>query len=305
MDSLTGQLLGITTVLCWTLSVQLFEFASKRIGAVFVNIIRISVALSFFTVLLYCRKGLLLPTDFPAHSWFLLSLSGVVGFFIGDIFLFKALVALGPRLTMLLQTLSAPMAALIGWVFLDEKYRMLQWLGMLVVLIGVAAVVLEKHGDRQGAQRLANRCGNRYGVLCALLAVVGQATGLILSKAGMQVDGGYLDPFGATHIRAFAAFVCFIVFFIVTGKFTQFVEVVHDTKAIVVTAIGAVLGPFIGVSLSLWALHYLTAGVAATMFSLTPICIIPFAVFLHKEHVSVRAMIGALVAVLGVYLLTL
>ncbi|MFT5700798.1 MAG: drug/metabolite transporter (DMT)-like permease [Desulforhopalus sp.] len=304
MEDITGELLGVLTVLCWTLSVQFFEFASKRVGAVTVNIVRISVALSLFSLLLYYRQGVLLPTHFPLQSWFLLSLSGIVGFFIGDIFLFRALVELGPRLTMLIQTLAAPMAALIGWWFLDEKYRIFQWLGMLVTLIGVYTVVLEKNGRVGGAQKLTSRPRSRFGVWFALLAMLGQAIGLILSKAGMRVEGGYLDPFEATHVRVFAAFVCFALFSTVTGKVTRVVVALKDRKAIGATAIGATLGPFIGVSLSLWSLHFMTAGVAATLFSLTPVCIIPFGIFLHKEQVSVRAMVGAVVAVAGVYLLT-
>ncbi|EKD38671.1 MAG: hypothetical protein ACD_75C00649G0001, partial [uncultured bacterium] len=50
--------------------------------------------------------------------------------------------------------------------------------------------------------------------------------------------------------------------------------------------------------------HYLTSGIASTFFALVPICIIPFSIYLHKEHVSVRAVAGAVVAVGGVYLLS-
>jgi|GEM_PF-3024608 len=74
-------------------------------------------------------------------------------------------------------------------------------------------------------------------------------------------------------------------------------------KAVACTAVGAAIGPFVGVSLSLLTLHYLPTGVASTFFSLIPICIIPFSISLHKEHVSLRAMGGAVMAVFGVYLL--
>jgi drug/metabolite transporter (DMT)-like permease len=269
-----------------------------------VNVVRISVALFLFSVLLFWREGLLLPIHYPLHCWLLLGLSGVVGFFVGDIFLFQALVELGPRLTMLVQTLSAPTAALIGWLFLDETYGPGQWLGMFVTLAGVLAVVLEKSGSAGGAKHLPNRKGKSFGVWCALLAMLAQASGLILSKAGMRVDASYIDAFGATQIRAFAAFVCFVLFILARGKGAQLMVAVKDSKAVVATAIGATLGPFLGVSLSLWTLHYLTAGVAATFFSLVPICIIPFAILYHKERVSMRAIAGAVVAVAGVYLLT-
>ncbi|MCP4338084.1 MAG: EamA family transporter, partial [Desulfobulbaceae bacterium] len=119
-----GEAIALTTVLCWTFSVQFFAVASKEVGAIPVNIIRISFALLLFSILLLFKEGALLPVDFPLRSWFLLSLSGVIGFFIGDIFLFKALVELGPRITMLIQSLVAPTAAVFGWIFLHESYSL-------------------------------------------------------------------------------------------------------------------------------------------------------------------------------------
>jgi drug/metabolite transporter (DMT)-like permease len=68
---------------------------------------------------------------------------------------------------------------------------------------------------------------------------------------------------------------------------------------------GAGFGPFAGVSLSLLTLHYLTTGVASTFFALVPITIIPFSIFLHRERVSVRAVAGAAIAVIGVSLLAI
>ncbi|MGI9571107.1 MAG: EamA family transporter, partial [Desulfobulbia bacterium] len=129
-----GELLALTTVLCWSISVQFFEAASKRVGSVPVNIIRICIALILFSLFLTIRDGTILPTDFPLHAWFYLSLSGIVGFFIGDLFLFMALVHLGPRLAMLIHSLAAPATAIIGWLFLGESYRVTQWLGIFVAL---------------------------------------------------------------------------------------------------------------------------------------------------------------------------
>ena len=77
-----------------------------------------------------------------------------------------------------------------------------------------------------------------------------------------------------------------------------------NKKAVGYTMAGSVVGPFLGVSLSLLVLHYLTTGVASTFFSLVPVSIIPFSIFLHKEHVSIRAFAGAVIAISGIYLLT-
>lgn len=298
-----GEAIAIATVLCWTISVQFFGAASKEVGAIPVNIIRIFIALILFGIFLFVRDGALVPIHFPAHAWLYLGLSGIVGFFIGDIFLFKALVELGPRVAMLIHSLAAPTAAVIGWLFLNETYILHQWIGIFVTLLGVAVVILEKNQKSSPAQKLKVRRISFQGVVFGFAAMLGQAVGYVLSKAGMQIDSGYLDAFAATQIRAIAAFFCFVLFFTVTSKWGNVKKALTNTKALTFTAIGAFIGPFLGVSLSLLVLHYLTTGVASTFLSLVPICIIPFSIFLHKEHVSIRAFAGAVTAVFGIYLL--
>ncbi|MCG8632927.1 MAG: DMT family transporter [Desulfobacterales bacterium] len=298
--SYTGELIALTTVLCWTVSVQFFEAASKRVGATPVNIIRITAALILFSTYLYLKNGYVIPLDFPARAWFYLGLSGIVGFFLGDICLFKALVEVGPRLALLLFSLSAPAAAVMGWACLSETYLPFQWAGMLVTLTGVCIVILEKNN---GPGQKTARKASLKGVLFGIGAMLGQAGGYVMSKTGMQTEDGFLDAFAATQIRAIAAFACFILYFTLTRKWGNVAAAVRDRRALAFTATGSVIGPFIGVSLSLMVLQYLTAGVASTFLSMTPVCIIPFSIYLHKEHVSVRAFAGAIIAVAGIWLL--
>lgn len=298
-----GETIAIATVICWTISIQFFEAASRRVGAIPVNIIRISVALLLFSILLFIRSGHIIPVHFPLHAWIFLSLSGIIGFFIGDIFLFKALVEIGPRVTMLIFSLAAPTAALIGWLFLHENYLPQQWFGMLVTLLGVIIVILERAQKNSPPQKLNVRKISFKGVAFAFAGMVGQAGGYVLSKIGMQVETGYLDAFSATQIRALAAFVCFLLFFTITHRWRHVINALGNKKAVLFTATGSIIGPFLGVSLSLLVLHYLTIGVASTFLSLVPICIIPFSIYLHKEHVSIRAFGGAVIAVSGVFLL--
>jgi len=299
----TGELIAISTVLCWSISVQFFEAASKRVGALPVNIIRLSFTLVLFCILLFFRHGYLVPIHFSAHAWFYLSLSGAVGFFLGDIFLFKALVEIGPRVTMLIFSLAAPTTALIGWAFLNETYIFHQWAGIITTIAGVGIVVFERNPKISKTSKLKIRGISFKGVLFGFGGMFGQATGYILSKAGMQTDSGYLDAFSATQIRAIAAFICFLIFFTITQKWRMVLTSLKDTKAVLFTATGSVIGPFLGVSLSLLVLHYLTTGVASTFLSLVPVFIIPFSIFLHKEYVSIRATGGAVIAVVGIYFL--
>lgn len=298
-----GELTAISTVLCWTLSSQFFEAASRRVGATPVNIIRIFFALTLFTLLLLIRNGRLIPLHFPAHAWLYLSLSGVIGFFLGDIFLFKALVEIGARVTMLIFSLSAPATAIIGWLFLGETYNLIQWSGMITTLLGVGMVILQRTPKSSESSGRKVRPVSLKGIFLSIGGMLGQALGFVLSKTGMKEGAVYLDAFSATQIRVIAAFVCFLLFFSVTRKWGNIGTAFKDKKAMAMTAAGAFIGPFLGVSLSLLTLHYLSTGVASTFLSLVPVFIIPFSIFIHKEHVSVRAIMGAVIAVFGIYLL--
>lgn len=299
-----GEVIGLTTVLCWTISVQLFGAASKEVGATPVNVIRLSIAVLLFSLFLLVRDGSPIPVGFPLHAWVYLGLSGVVGFFIGDIFLFKALVELGPRLAMLLHSLAAPASAVIAWLLLGETYVPLQWMGIFVTLSGVAVVIFERSPGGKGPKATRQKsAASVKGILFGIGAMLGQAGGFVLSKVGMQVGDGYLDAFSATQVRALAAFFCFVIYFTLAGKWRNVKKAVTNRKALIYTSTGSFLGPFIGVSLSLLTLHYLPTGVAATILSLVPVCIIPFSVFLHKEYVSFKAIAGAVIAVFGIYLL--
>lgn len=299
-----GETIAIVTVLCWTISVQCFGSAAKEVGSTAVNIVRISVALAIFAIFLSLRDGSPIPLHFPAEAWSYLILSGVIGFFIGDLCLFKALAMMGSRIAMLIHSLNAPAAAIIGWMFLSECYSLQQWAGILVTVAGVAIVICE----RQPAQSPATAKDNKVtpkALMFSLGGLLGQAGGFVLSKAGMQTASGYLDAFSATQIRAISAFICFLLFFTISGKWRGFGKVLHNKRVMAIIVAGTFIGPFLGVSLSLLTLHYLSTGVASTMLSLVPITIIPFAIVVHKEKVSWRAIGGAFVAVSGIGLLML
>ena len=66
--------------------------------------------------------------------------------------------------------------------------------------------------------------------------------------------------------------------------------------------IGAFFGPFIGVYLSLLAVKYTTVGIASTIMAVIPVMIIPAAILLYKEKVTLKEVIGAFITVGGVVL---
>jgi len=68
------------------------------------------------------------------------------------------------------------------------------------------------------------------------------------------------------------------------------------------TTIGAFIGPFLGVSLSLYAVQRTITGIASTIMAIVPVLIIPLEVLIKKEKITFREVAGAIIAVGGVAL---
>jgi len=292
-----GELAALATAFCWTGSVMAFESAGRRVGSLGVNLIRLAIANVFLVALSWPVHGRPLPTDAPADAWLWLSISGFVGFTLGDLCLFRVLVLLGARITMLLMSLVPPMTALIDWAVRGETLTAQDWTGMAFTVGGIAWVILERTpGDGGRIRRVPIG-----GILLALGAAAGQAGGLILARLGMERYG----PPAATQIRAIVGLAGFAVLYIFIGGWPRVFAAARDPLAMGYTAIGAFFGPALGVSLALAAVKYAKPGVATTIMALTPVFILPPAILFRGERVTIRAAAGALVAVAGSALLFL
>ncbi len=288
--SFLGEIAALATAACWVVSSLSFQIAGRRVGSLPVNFLRIFLAfflLGFYTLAV---RGSFLPTGASTHAWLWLSLSGLVGFVFGDLFLFKAFVAVGARLSMLVMASVPVQTAFIGYLFLGERIGVLGIIGMAVTLAGIAFVVASRRSD-EGTPR----AGRGRGILYAFLGAFGQAVGYVLSKYGM----GDYDPFAATQIRVITGVAGFVLVVTFRGAWPRVRQAFRDSGALVRIATGAFFGPFLGVSLSLLAAQHTATGIAATLMATTPVLIIAPAHFFFKEEIGWREVAGAFVAVAG------
>ena len=72
-------------------------------------------------------RGQWLPTDADQHTWLYLGLSGFFGFFVSDLLMFRALVLIGPRMALLVQSLGPPITAVIAWFALGDRSAGVGW----------------------------------------------------------------------------------------------------------------------------------------------------------------------------------
>ena len=281
-----GEIASILTAICWTLSALFFQRAGAKVGSLSVNIIRIFLGILFLGVTTFFTRGMFFPMDATSHNWFWLGLSGVVGFFLGDLFLFKSYTLIGSRTSQLIMSLAPMITAIIGWLFLSEILPVKSILGIIVSISGIMIAVAGKKLKLNIPLK---------GFLYALGGALGQAVGLVLSKKGM----GDYDAIAATQIRAIFGFVCFFLLVTFLKRWRRVSLAVKDRTSMKSITLGAVFGPFVGVTLSLYAVQHTHTGIAATLMALVPIFIIVPSAIMFNEKITARQVIGAVISIAG------
>jgi drug/metabolite transporter (DMT)-like permease len=293
-----GEIAGVLTAVFWTVTSLAFESAGKKVGSLSVNLIRLVIAFFFIGIYSWVVRGFFFPTDATLFQWQWLALSGLVGFVIGDLLLFQALVVIGARVSMLMMALAPPFAAFIGWLVLGEVLSPTNLMGMVITLTGIVIVILKRERTEENGI-FTTKIKSNYsvqGILLALGGAIGQGAGLVLSKKGM----GDYDAFSASQIRVLTGIVGFIIILTLMKRWQRFGSALKNGSAMKRITLGAFFGPFLGVSFSLLAVQHTQAGIAATLMSITPVLIIAPAVFLFKEKINWKEILGAVITVIGI-----
>ncbi len=316
-----GETIALGVAVSWTATALFAEVASKRMGSLPLNTLRMTMSLALLFVTLWLTMGMPYPRYADGQTWLWLLLSGVVGYVIGDYCLMQGYIYIGSRFGQLFMTLSAPTAALTGRLLLGEQMRPLAIIGMVVTLAGISMSILSK---KDNSVKLSLP---RKGIFFAAMAGICQGFGLVLSKIGLEhYDAAiaasgvsqevapaeallplplYLSvPFAATMIRATMGLVGFFALLALFNKDwkAKLSHAAHDRTAMWCLLGATVFGPFVGVSASLLATQYTSTGIAQTLFALTPVLIIAPAALLFHQRVTVREVIGAVISVAGVCL---
>lgn len=297
-----GEMISIGVAFSWTATALLSEFGSKRLGNLTLNVLRMALALLFSLVLFWVVLGTPIPAigSLEAYGWMLLS--GLVGYVIGDFCLFQCYIIIGSRFGQLFMTLAPLAAALMAWLTLGQQMNWMSVLAMLVTLVGIGISVLGRGEHHRISLKLPLN-----GVLFAIGAAICQGVGLVLSKIGMDhyATGAipeWLIPFSANFVRCIAGIIGFSLLLYFREGFKPLREALHDRKGMTVATATTIFGPFVGVGFSLMAVQYTGAGIASTLMALTPIIIILPSYWLFHEKITWKAVLGALISVVGVSL---
>ena len=283
---------SLAAALCWAFSSLVSVYPAQVLGAAAFNRVRMIFITLFLAVAVTMMDGW---GSLQQEMMLALILSGVIGIFIGDTALFTTLRRMGPRRTAILFAMNAPIAMVMGFIFLDETVALQALGGSILVIAGVVlAIVFGKRKD-QLHQWESVKGSLLAGVLFGLLAASAQAGGLILSKP--VLDQG-ADPVAASAIRVGVSAVGLILLAQLPfpgikpqGQMTR--------KVFVFTLISGFLGMGVGMTLLMVALRHGDTGIVATLAATSPVMMLPLIWIRTKERPAVGAWAGALAVAVG------
>jgi drug/metabolite transporter (DMT)-like permease len=303
-----GELISIGVAVSWTITAILSEYASKQLGSITLNMLRMIFTLAFSIILFVIVLGNPLPATGSTKAYLWMTLSGFVGFVMCDYCLMKCYMIIGSRFGQLFMTLSPLSAAFTAWILLDQEMKPMSILAMFITLTGIFISILGRSDKHLLSIKLPLN-----GIFYAATAAVCQGIGLVISKVGLNyyetsmptevlAHTPWILPFCANFFRCIAGLAGFSILMVFNRSFGRLLESFQHAKVQSAVVATTIFGPFVGVAFSLMAVQYAPAGIASTLMALTPIIILLPAHFFFHQKITKKGIIGACISVLGVAL---
>ena len=299
---LIGELCAFGVAVSDATACTCFNEAEKKISLFSVNILKMLVAMLSIAAFRLIAGGSATLSGVPGWAVVCLGLSGLLGYAFGDFFYFASFLYLPYRISMMIFYSSPIVTSLAAWWLYGQRLQPLDWLGILLVIAGLCTVLLAKQKNENTRQE-RNRMGK--GVLLAVLGMLGQATGVLLSNQGLLLLEGMPDEtLVASQIRTTAGFLGLLVAGTLCRKLTVVWNDMRKPREVGLVVAGGVCGCAVGATLTLRSLRYIPVGISLAITSLSPILVLPVTVMLLREKIKLLEVVGAVICIIGVVLLS-
>ena len=303
-----GEFYSVACALAWAMAVVLFKKSGESLAPLPLNLFKNLVGLALMLATVLALEGLAWP-GIPPEAVLLALVSGFLGIGAGDTLYFQALNAIGASRMAVAQTLYSPFVILLSALFLAERLGLLQLAGVGLVLGGIVLVneprqpATDLAGDLGATPVSTNRGASPFvrGVAIAGLSVFLMAVGVVIAKpllerydflwiVALRIVGGTLGLLAFTALRRTG------------GDVWRSFRHVHHWPTVIAAS---VLGTYLSMMLWLAGYKYTKASIASVLNETAALFILVLAVLFLRERLTRRQVLGAAVAVTGVFLVVM
>jgi drug/metabolite transporter (DMT)-like permease len=276
--------------MCWALGSLIAHRPATRLGAF--EFTRTQL-ISSFAILIFIVTALDGWQSVTWAYWPSFVAASLVGVVFTNLAMSACLRRGGPRCMQLLVSMSAPFAALLGFLFLGEPMSPRKLIGVGVAFSGLLLAILF---GRRGERRIEVVQGSLAVVIAlGLFAAICKAVGLVAIKPALLAG---TDPLAATALRTGGG--ALVISVVALWPAEAFEASTRRTPGVVLRTILPGFVGYIGaVSLQLYALRSYDAGIVAVLSSMAPVAMLPMIWIMSGNLPPLSAWLGAILAVLG------
>ena len=231
----------------------------------------------------------------PGNDLLPVMLSGLIGIALGDTALFAALTRLGPRRTMILFSMNAPISTLLGFILLGEVLTPLELAGTLVTIAGVVLAIAFGNSPGKSHKWEAVSGPLWVGVVLGLIAATGQSLGSLIIRP-IMAEGA--DAVAVSAIRiGISALTLIALGFLPVRSFRMRNPL--SVRPLLMTALSGFVAMGVGMTLVAYALSGGEVGIVSTLAATSPVLMLPLLWIATGNRPAAAAWVGAVMVFVG------
>tara|TARA_B100000683_G_scaffold169279_1_gene163197 strand:+ start:102 stop:971 length:870 start_codon:yes stop_codon:yes gene_type:complete len=287
-----GDIYALLTAVCWSFAVILFELSSNKLNPLQINIVKNSFGVVGFIITIFILD---IPyPNFSNENLVILSVSGLIGVGIADLFFLESLKKIGSSLSAIVATIYAPSVFIIAYIFFNEITTLNVYFGTFLILGGIVVSTYNFPKQITSSQLFT-------GVLFGALAQVLTAAS-VLSVKPIMLDNPILY---VALIRFGVGLMSAIIFMLLKSGYSfVFITFQQGYRNIFLLG-GSFFGTYLSVILWLAGYKYTLAGRAAIYNQLSTVLISIMAVYFLKDTLTIKKKIGILLSFVGAVIVSL
>jgi len=290
---LIGEIASLSAALCWAISAILYKKSLEKVDAILANFIRTIPAAIFVFVLVLLIGEFWKISYLPYWSLVYLVLGTFTGLGIGDGLYFLSLKYIGVGRAVPITSTYPLFTAVFSIIFLEEIPQLLTIMGVIIIVVAIWLL------SKNNSQNSTNTKNNKKGFILAVITAITWSIGIILLDLALEGINYYLA--NAIRLPLLVGILAVVILLSGRGK----ILVKTSLREWLILGLAGVTAIGIGGIAFLAGISLIGATRSTAISSVTPLFSTVFSFYIIREKITLRIAAGAILATLGIVLLTL